>query len=140
MILVDTNVISEALRPLPNIKVTEWLDNQVIETLFLSIITVTELRYGVARLPEGKRKKQLHHSLENEIFPLFSKRLLFFDLESSKVYAQMMAKARSNGLSISMADGYIAAIAKNHKKIVATRDTTPFQHLELKTINPWKLD
>ena len=137
MILLDTNIISEPLRPQPNLVVVAWIDAQSIETLYLSAISVAELRFGIAVLPTGKRKDTLHERLEHSVLPLFVGRILSFDLEVSQTYAQMMAKARANGLAIGLADGYIAAIASTHGLIVATRDTAPFEAAGLRVINPW---
>jgi hypothetical protein len=138
MILVDTNVISEPLRRAPEERVIAWIDEQAIETLYLAAITVAELRFGVAMLPAGKRRDRLHERLEREVLPLFSGRVLPFDLDASESYALLMAQARSDGRAIGQADGYIAAIAAACGFIVATRDTSPFQAAGLRVINPWE--
>jgi len=137
MILVDTNVVSEPMQPAPNTSVIAWLDAQVIETLYLSAITVAELRFGVADLPEGKRKAGLRLRLEDEILPLFEGRILPFDLAASAAYADLMAEARTRGRAIGKADGFIAATAASQGFAVATRDVTPFQAAGLHVINPW---
>jgi len=80
MILLDTNVVSEPLRPSPEIRVIEWIDAQPLETLYLSVITVAELRAGVALLPAGKRRTSLHEYLEKQVLPTFAGRVLPFDL------------------------------------------------------------
>lgn len=138
MIILDTNVISESLRPAPEPRVTKWLDTQLIETLYLSTITIAELRFGIAALPDGKRKNTLHNSLENQILPLFSERILPFDITSSQHYGKLMATARSAGLAIATADGYIAAIALTNKMMVATRDVSPFEAAGVGVVNPWE--
>ncbi len=137
MILLDTNVVSEPLRHAPEIRVIEWIDVQPLETLFLSAITVAELRAGVALLPIGKRRAGLQESLEKRVLPLFSGRVLPFDLACTQAYAELMAKARALGLSIATADGYIAAIAAANCFAVATRDTSPFEAAGVTVINPW---
>ena len=137
MILLDTNVVSEPLRPAPNTRVIEWIDAQALETLFLSAITVAELRAGVALLPAGKRRAGLQESLETRLLPLFAGRVLPFDLGCSQVYADLMAKARGLGLTIASADGYIAAIAAANGLTVATRDTGAFEATGAAVINPW---
>ena len=111
MILLDTNVVSEPLRPAPDERVIAWIDAQPLETLFLSAITVAELRAGVALLPAGRRRTGLHESLETRVLPLFAGRVLPFDLACTQAYAALMSKARAAGLAIASADGYIAAIA-----------------------------
>ena len=138
MILLDTNVVSEPLRRAPDARVTKWIDAQAIETLFLSAITVAELRAGMALLPAGKRRSGLQESLETQVLPLFAGRVLPFDLGCTPAYAELMAKARATGLAIASADGYIAAIATAKGLAVATRDTSPFKAAGAKVINPWR--
>ena len=137
MILLDTNVVSEPLRPAPDTRVIEWIDAQPLETLFLSAITVAELRAGVALLPAGKRRTGLRQSLEKRVLPLFAGRVLPFDLACTQAYAELMARARTAGLAIATADGYIAAIAASNGFTVATRDTAPFEAAGAAVINPW---
>ena len=137
MILLDTNVVSEPLRPAPDTRVVEWIDAQALETLFLSAITVAELRAGVALLPAGKRRTGLQESLETRVLPLFAGRVLPFDLGCTRAYAELMAKARVSGLAIASADGYVAAIAAANGLAVATRDTGPFEAAGATVFNPW---
>lgn len=138
MILVDTNVISEPLRQAPTARVIAWIDAQPIETLFLSAITVAEMRFGVASLPPGKRRNGLHENLETRVLPLFAGRVLPFDLAATQAYAALMAKARAGGLAIGAADGYIAATAVANGMMVATRDIAPFEAAGVPVINPWQ--
>ena len=137
MILLDTNVVSEPLRPTPDTRVVEWIDAQALETLFLSAITVAELRARVALLPAGKRRAGLQESLETRVLPLFAGRVLSFDLGCTQAYAKLMANARASGLAVASADGYIAAIAAANGLAVATRDTGPFEAAGAAVINPW---
>ena len=137
MILLDTNVVSEPLKATGDPNVLAWIDEQIIETLYLSTISLAELRFGIAVLPEGKRRDTLHHSLEQRILPLFAGRILFFDDSASKFYATLRARARLEGLAIAPSDGYIAAIAAAHGLTVATRDMSPFDAAGLAVINPW---
>ena len=139
MIVLDTNVISEPLRPAPENRITEWMDAQALETLYLSAITVAELRFGLASLPAGKRRDRLQASLEKQILPLFAGRVLPFDMSASQAYSELMAKARAAGLAIATADGYIAATAAANGMMVATRDVSPFKAAGLDVINPWLL-
>lgn len=138
MIVLDTNVVSEPLRQAPEARVIEWIDAQALETLYLSAITVAELRFGMASLPAGKRRDRLQESLEKQILPLFAGRVLPFDMSASKAYGELMAKARAAGLAIGAADGYIAATAAANGMIVATRDVSPFEAAGVDTINPWE--
>jgi predicted nucleic acid-binding protein len=138
MILLDTNVISEPLKLTGDASVLSWIDAQIIETLYLSAISLAELRFGMAVLPPGKRKDTLQSSFEQRILPLFAGRILPFDAAASEAYAMLRALAREDGKAIAAADGYIAATAKAHGLIVATRDTTPFEAAGLTVINPWQ--
>ncbi|WP_218509417.1 type II toxin-antitoxin system VapC family toxin [Variovorax sp. dw_308] len=137
MILLDTNVISEPMR-VPDGNVVAWIDAQPIETLYLAAITVAELRFGVAAMPAGKRRDALHDRLETRVLPLFTGRVLPFDLAASQAYAELMARARAAGLAIGASDGYIAGIASANGFAVATRDTSPFEAAGLTVINPWE--
>ena len=137
MILIDTNVVSEPLRKAPEARVVDWIDAQPVETLYLSAITVAELRFGVASLPAGKRRDALHRDVETHVLSLFAGRVLAFDMAASRDYAELMAKAREAGSAIGKADGYIAATAAAHGMMVATRDTEPFEAAGVRVINPW---
>ena len=138
MILLDTNVISEPLRREPEPGVIEWIDAQALETLYLSAITVAELRAGIALLPVGKRRTGLLENLERRVLPLFAGRVLPFDLPCTQTYAELIAKAQKAGLAIAAADGFIAATAAANGLAVATRDTSPFEAAGVTVINPWK--
>ena len=137
MILVDTEVVSEPLRGAPESCVAEWLDAQALETLYLSAITVAELRYGVRLLPSGRRRDRLLEDLEGQVLPMFAGRVLASDLAAPQAHAELMAKARCEGRAIPVTDGYIAATAAANGMMVAARDTAPFEAAGLKTLNPW---
>ena len=137
MILLDTNVISEPLKLSADAGVLAWIDAQSIATLYLSAISLAELRLGIAALPTGKRKETLHLGLEQRILPLFADRILPFDASASQAYADILSTARAQGRAISTADGYIAATAKRHGFTVATRDASPFEAAGITVINPW---
>ena len=138
MILVDTNVVSELWKVVPNPDVLAWIDAQTVETLYLSAVTVAELRFGLATMPQGKRRTIYQERLENDVLPTFTGRVLPFDLEASQAYADLMARARTGGNAIGKADGYIAATASARGLMVATRDITPFEAVGLKFVNPWE--
>ena len=138
MILLDTNVVSEPLRRTSDPSVLAWLDAQNVETLYLSAISLAELRFGVAALPDGKRKETLHNRLEDRVIALFAGRILPFDATASDAYAVLRAAARATGKAIGVVDGYIAATARVHRLAVATRDTAPFAAAGLKVVNPWE--
>jgi len=138
MILLDTNVISEPLRVAPDPRVLDWIDAQPIETLYLSAITVAELRVGIARMPAGKSRNRLRERIETEVLPRFSGRVLAFDFAASQPYADLMAKAHAAGVIIGNYDGCIAAIATANGMMVATRDTTPLKAAGVAVIDPWQ--
>jgi predicted nucleic acid-binding protein len=137
VILLDTNVVSEPLKATGDTNVLAWIDAQMIETLYLSTISLAELRFGIASLPEGKRRDALHFSLEQRVLPLVAGRILPFDDPASQSYATLRARARAGGHAIAPADGYIAAIAAANGFAVATRDTSPFDAAGVAVINPW---
>lgn len=138
MILLDTNVISEPQRQTPNARVLDWIDAQPLETLYLSSITVAELRAGIALMPAGKRRDGLHQNLEKRLLPMFANRVLPFDMSCTKAYAELLAKSRAAGLAVETADAFMAAVALANNFIVATRDTGPFKASGLEVINPWE--
>jgi toxin FitB len=138
VILLDTSVVSEPLKLGADPTVVAWIDAQVIETLYLSTISVTELRYGIAVLPDGKRKMGLRASLDERVLPLFESRILPFDLQAAEICAELRARVRASGLGIGTADSYIAAIAAAKGLTVASRDTQPFEAAGVPVINPWK--
>lgn len=138
MILLDTNLISEPLRPAPHPGVIAWIDAQPLETLFLSAVTVAELRAGIASLPAGKRRETLRERVESQVLPVFTGRVLAFDLAATQPYADLLAKSRSKGQAIGLADACIAAIAVTHGMSVATRDAAAFKAAGVAVINPWE--
>jgi predicted nucleic acid-binding protein len=136
MILLDTNVVSEAMTRKPHPRVREWLDSQAEDTLFLSSITVAELLFGVGALPDGRRKDTLAAALD-DVLDLFAPRVLPFDTAAARIYADLAVKARAAGKGLPTPDGYIAAIAAAHGFAVATRDASAFHAAGLTVIDPW---
>jgi predicted nucleic acid-binding protein len=136
MILLDTNVVSEAMKPEPNPSVRDWLDGQVSETLFLSSVTIAELMFGIGALPKGKRRDNLTATLEG-VLELFDARILPFDMEAARRYADLAVQARTAGKGFPTPDGYIAGIAAAHGFAVASRDTSAFTAVGLNVIDPW---
>ena len=138
MILLDTNVVSEPIRRHPDSRVLDWLDAQVIETLYFSTISLAELLLGVENLPIGRRRTALAAALEQQIADLFGDRIIPFDIPAAEAYAKVVARARSQGQAISIADGQIAGVAAANKFRVASRDDQPFRAAGLVVVNPWK--
>jgi toxin FitB len=137
MILIDTNVVSEMMKQVPNESVVAWLDAQIAETLHLSAVSYAELLLGIAVLPEGRRKADLGAALAGQAAALFGPRFLPFDASAANAFASAMSQARATGRAIGFADGQIAATAATHGLAVATRDTRPFEAVGLRVINPW---
>ena len=139
MILLDTNVISEAMKPAPVDTVRAWLDEQAAETLYLSSVTIAELLYGIGALPAGKRQDRLTKALDG-LMELFADRVLPFDIAAARRYADLAVKARAAGKGFPTPDGYIAAIAASRGFTVATRDTSAFDAAGVAVINPWNVE
>ena len=137
MILLDTNVVSEAIKPDSHPSVRAWLDAQVAETLFLPSITVAELLFGIGALPEGRRKTLLAARIDG-LLDAFAGRILPFDTSAAQTYADLAVRARAAGKGFPTPDGYIAAIAAAHGFSVASRDTSAFRAAGLKVIDPWE--
>lgn len=136
MIVLDTNVVSEAMRPTPSPAVLDWMDRQAAETLYLSSVTIAELLYGVGALPAGRRKQTLLSAVDG-LIELFHDRVLPFNLEAARCYGDLAVTARMGGKGFPTPDGYIAAIAVANGFTVATRDAGPFQAAGIDIIDPW---
>lgn len=140
MIVLDTNVISEAMRPQPNPHVLGWLNSQAVDTLYLSSVTLAELLFGIRVLPAGARQDRLAHALDG-LLALFPGRILSFDQDAARRYADMAATGptgQSAGRPLSAADGYIAATAAAHGFAVASRNVRHFEGTGVGLINPWQ--
>lgn len=138
MIILDTNVVSEPMRPHGNPAVLRWLDQQADETLYLTATSFAELLLGVEILPKGKRKAGMAAALAGLIAELFGSRILPFDAAAASHYASLVGRARAAGHAVGVADGQIAAIAAANGFAVATRDASPFQVTGVPVVNPWK--
>ncbi|MBI1904986.1 MAG: type II toxin-antitoxin system VapC family toxin [Rhodocyclales bacterium] len=137
MIVLDTNVVSEAMKPEPHPGVQAWLNEQTAETLYLSSVTLAELLFGIGVLPAGRRKDMLAQALDG-LMGLFRDRVLPFDVDAARRYAELAVIARTGGRGFPTPDGYIAAIAASRGFIVASRDTTPYEAAGVAIINPWE--
>ena len=137
MIVLDTNVISEAMKPEPHPAVRAWLNDQAAPTLYLSSVTLAELLFGIGVLPTGKRKDMLEQALAG-LLGLFRDRVLPFDTDAAQRYAELAVTARLAGRGFPTPDGYIAAITASRGFIVASRDTAAYEAANITVINPWK--
>ncbi len=138
MIVLDTNVVSEVMRPEPNARVLDWLDAQLAETLYITSITWAELTLGLESMPAGKRKNSLVDSLKAIRSEIFGDRILPFDEAAAAHYGKLMVMTQKKGQILGMPDGQIAAIAVAQRMIVATRDASPFKAAGLRVIDPWE--
>jgi len=136
MIVLDTNVVSEAMKPEPHPAVRAWLNGQATETLYLSTVTVAELLFGIGALPVGRRKDLLAQTLDG-LMRLFRDRVLGFDMDAARCYAELAVTAKTAGRGFPTPDGYIGAIASSRGFMVASRDTEPFKAAKIRVINPW---
>lgn len=137
MIVLDTNVVSEAMKAQMAPQVRAWLDAQAAETLYLTSVTLAELRFGAMVMPPGRRKDALTRGFDS-VFGLFGNRILPFDSDAAHHYAALAVTARTAGRGFPTPDGYIAAIAASRGFIVASRDMAPFQAGGVRVINPWQ--
>ena len=137
MIVLDTNVVSEAMKPEPHPAVRAWLNDQAAETLYLSSVSLAELLFGIAALPVGKRRDMLALTLDG-LMGLFRDRVLPFDTDAARHYAELAVTVRLAGRGFPTPDGYIAAIAVSRGFIVASRDTAPYEAASVAVINPWE--
>jgi len=139
MIVLDTNVISELWDAMPDPNVLRWRESQKIENLYISCISVAELRFGLEIMAHGKRRQSFEYLLEKVWLPTFAERLLPFDKEATRWYGPIRAHARKKGITIQPADGYIAATAASRNFAIATRDSD-FSAAGVQVINPWHAD
>jgi predicted nucleic acid-binding protein len=139
VILLDTNVVSEPLKPRPQPAVLRWLNEQVPELLYLPAIVAAELYYGWSIMPDGRRKG-LRRDLIDETLAQFEGRIVPFDLDAAVAYGQLMAATRAAGSALPVLDGQIAAIAVAHGASLATRNVRHFEATGIALVNPWESD
>ena len=139
MFVVDTNVVSEAMKTSPCTAVIDWLNMQETSTLFLCSITIGEICYGLGILPMGKRRSALQKSFNKLIRHAFEQRILVFDEDAARLYGEIMSERRQIGRPMAMADGQIAAIARRNGFAIATRNVPDFDDCGVAVINPFVL-
>ena len=137
MILLDTNVVSEPLKPSPDPAVVQWLNTQAAEDLYLPAIVAAELYYGWSILPDGRRKR-VSGDLIDRVVSQFEGRVVPFDLTAAVEYGRLMATARSAGVGLPILDGQIAAIASAQGAALATRNVKHFEQTGIPLLNPWE--
>lgn len=140
MILLDTNVLSELMRPKPEQKVLAWLDVRSENDVWISAVTVAEICLGIALLQEGKRRVSLAELAERMLFEDFAERCLPFERSAATEYASIVATRARIGHPISVEDAQIAAIARVYRLELATRNTKDFANIDgLALIDPWSV-
>lgn len=137
IIVLDTNVVSELMRPEPSPRVLAWVDRQDGATLHLTAITVAELGYGVLRLPPGHRRERLAALVDDMVRHDFGARVLSFDHAAAEHYGRIVATREGSGRPISMADAQIAAICRSYDAMLVTRDVAGFASTGVDVIDPW---
>jgi predicted nucleic acid-binding protein len=137
MIILDTNVLSELLRPEPARQVERWLSAQDGAKVYFTTVGEAELRHGVAILPAGKRRNALTIAIEGLLEEDFRDRVLPFDRAAARAYATIAAARRAAGHPISQFDCQIAAIARAHEATVATRNTSDYEGCGVELVDPW---
>jgi predicted nucleic acid-binding protein len=137
VIVLDTNVVSESLRLVPNDAVRAWFDAQHEETLFLCSPVLAEMRFGVDRLAAGAKQQWLRNEVDRLEHQEFSGRVLSFDAATASIYGRILASRERSGRPLGVVDGMIAAIALQHGATIATRDTRDFALPELTVVDPF---
>jgi len=137
MIILDTNVISEAMLPMPNGKVRRWLSAQPSQQMFTTTVSLAEILFGLEILPLGKRRAGLSATAETMFTTLFAQRILAFDGPAARAFPPIAAGRRLRGRPVSVLDAQIAAIAKAHGAALATRNTADFERCGIRLVNPW---
>ncbi len=137
MIVLDTNIISEIMRPEPDANVMSWLRQQRLNTLAITAVNIAEIRYGIGRLPDGQRRLNLDERFRAFLSRGFDDRILAFDASAAEVYSTIVVEREKVGRPIDAFDAMIAAIARVNGANVATRDISGFEGCGVDLINPW---
>ena len=137
MVVIDTNIVSELMRAEPSAEVLAWMDDRPPRELFVTAVTEAEVRTGIALLPEGRRRRSLAEACERAFGSLFAGRVLPFDSDAARAYAEIAVSRRVLGRPVSQADGQIAAIARSRGMAVATRNIRDFEGMGIDVFDPW---
>jgi predicted nucleic acid-binding protein len=137
VIVLDTNVVSELMRPKPDVKVTSWLNGLIRQEVWITTISIFELRFGIEIHAKGQRRSHLEDSLARILEVGFHDRVLSFDEKAANAAARLSAKQRIMGRSKEVRDTFIAGIVSAHRADLATRNVRHFQGLDIRVIDPW---
>ncbi|WP_322748572.1 MULTISPECIES: type II toxin-antitoxin system VapC family toxin [unclassified Frankia] len=139
LIVLDTNVISELMRAAPAARVVTWVTGRPGTALNTTSVSLAEVRYGIVRLPIGRRRELLLAAAD-DVFAVFRDKVLPFDAAAGRHYADVVVEREQAGAPISGFDAQIAAICRSHDAVLATRNTNDFTGLGLELVNPWGAD
>ncbi len=134
--ILDTCLISELIKPIPAPSVIEWIKSIPVEQLFLSVLTVGEIKRGIIKLPESNKKLKLTAWLET-LLTDYQARIVPIDLAVAKTWSTLQAQAEASGQKMAIIDGYIAATAMAHQMLIVTRNTADFAVCHENLLNPW---
>lgn len=137
--LLDTCVLSEFVKPKPEKRVIEWLNEQDQDDLYISAVTVGELQQGISRLPASNRRTLLEKWLESDLLPQFEGRTFPLDTNTFQMWGKLIARLQDAGTPMAVMDALIAATALQHRLTLVTRNTAHFQHAQLSLLDPWTL-
>ena len=137
MIVLDTNVLSEIMKPIPEPQVLSWVDSVPTRETAITAVTVAEILYGVSRLPDGARRRKLLLAAEEIFDEDFRDRIFVFDADAAVEYATLVVEREAAGRPIAMADAQIAAVCRVHQYPLATRNARDFEGTGVTTVNPW---
>lgn len=137
MIILDTNIISEIMRPQPNVNVINWLNQQPVEILFLTSISITETYFGLYRMDEGKRKTGLLQTFDKILAEMLNQKFLEFTVQNTMTCAKFLTVSEKHGLNMGFADAQIASIAHFYQATLATRNVKDFAYCDISIINPF---
>jgi toxin FitB len=135
--LLDTNIVSEWMKPRPNAGVVNWLAEADEDRIFISAVTIAEIRYGVERLPQGVRRDRLDAWLTDDLPLRFEGRVLAIDASVGNCWGRVMARGRAAGRPVAAMDAFIAATTERYDLVLATRNVSDFEVLGIRLINPW---
>lgn len=136
--LLDTNCISELVRTSPEPRVMAWIDATDESMLYLSVLTLGEIRKGLAALPQGRRRTLLESWLDVELRARFTGKILSIDSQVADRWGWLASTAKRGGKALSVVDGLLAATALHHNLTIVSRNVTDFAHLHVPVLNPWQ--
>lgn len=134
--LLDTNAVSEWVKPRPNVGLIRWMESADEDRVFLSVISLAELRYGVERMPGGARRNRLEHWLGDELPLRFEDRILPVNYEVAEAWGRTVSRSEALGRPVSAMDAFLSATAETFRLTLVTRNVADFPLLK-GTVNPW---